>query len=151
MKLETKQKLQRVGRLLSIRQIAVDTAEARVREAQREIARLGKLIAIEMGKMRQGQEEFSQLQSATGTRLMLTERFIEGARIRIEKLNEAVDKAEVILSQRRDILMEATRDRKTVEKLRERRLQQGVLEEETMMQKVIDETAVVRHARKMME
>ena len=132
-----------------IRQIAVDSAEARVREAQREVARLGKLIDLEVGKIRQASEEFSQLRDATGTRLMLTERFIQAAEIRIAKFSQATDKAEVVLEERRSVLMEATRERKTVEKLRERRLQQGVREEATMTQKIIDDTAVTRHARRL--
>ncbi len=149
MKLETKQNLNRIDRILVIRQIAVDSAEARVREAQREVARLGKLIDLEVGKIRQASEEFSQLRDATGTRLMLTERFIQAAEIRIAKFSQATDKAEVVLEERRSVLMEATRERKTVEKLRERRLQQGVREEATMTQKIIDDTAVTRHARRL--
>ena len=149
MKLETKQNLNRIVRILVIRQIAVDSAEARVREAQREVARLGKLIDLEVGKIRQASEEFSQLRDATGTRLMLTERFIQAAEIRIAKFSQATDKAEVVLEERRSVLMEATRERKTVEKLRERRLQQGVREEATMTQKIIDDTAVTRHARRL--
>ena len=149
MKLETKQNLNRIDRILVIRQIAVDSAEARVREAQREVARLGKLIDIEIGKIRQASEEFSQLRDTTGTRLMLTERFIQAAEIRIAKFSQATDKAEVVLEERRSVLMEATRERKTVEKLRERRLQEGVREEATMTQKIIDDTAVTRHARRL--
>ena len=149
MKLETKQNLNRIDRILVIRQIAVDSAEARVREAQREVARLGKLIDLEVGKIRQASEEFSQLRDATGTRLMLTERFIQAAEIRIAKFSQATDKAEVVLEERRSVLMEATRERKTVEKLRERRLQQGVREEATMTQKIIDDTAVTRPARRL--
>ena len=149
MKLETKQNLNRIDRILVIRQIAVDSAEARVREAQREVARLGKLIDLEVGKIRQASEEFSQLRDTTGTRLMLTERFIQAAEIRIAKFSQATDKAEVVLEERRSVLMEATRERKTVEKLRERRLQQGVREEATMTQKIIDDTAVTRHARRL--
>ncbi len=149
MKLETRQNLNRIDRILVIRQIAVDTAEARVREAQREVARLGKLIDIEIGKISQASEEFSQLRDATGTRLLLTERFIQAAEIRIPKFSQATDKAEVVLEERRSVLMEATRERKTVEKLRERRLQQGVREEATMTQKIIDDTAVTRHARRL--
>ena len=149
MKLETKQNLNRIDRILVIRQIAVDSAEARVREAQREVARLGKLIDIEIGKIRQASEEFSQLRDTTGTRLLLTERFIQAGEIRIAKFSQATDKAEVVLEERRSVLMEATRERKTVEKLRERRLQQGVREEATMTQKIIDDTAVTRHARRL--
>ena len=149
MKLETRQNLNRIDRILVIRQIAVDTAEARVREAQREVARLGKLIDLEIGKIRQASEEFSQLRDATGTRLLLTERYIQAAEIRIAKFSQATDKAEVVLEERRSVLMEATRERKTVEKLRERRLQQGVREEATMTQKIIDDTAVTRHARRL--
>ncbi len=148
MKTETKQSLNRLDRLMSVRQIAVDAAEARVRESERDIRRLEGRLAEEAGKIRQAMEEFSQPGGLSAEGLQCTEKFVGAAESRSCRIRQDIEKATTKLEERKAVLREALKEKKTVEKLRERQLQQAEREESAMMQKMIDETSLVRYVRK---
>ena len=133
---------------MSVRQIAVDAAEARVRESERDIRRLEGRLAEEAGKIRRAMEEFSQPEGVSVEGLQGTEKFVEATEIRSLRIRQNIEKTTAKLEERQVALREALTEKKTVEKLRERQLQQAEREESAMMQKIIDETSLVRHVRK---
>ena len=147
MKTETKQSLNRLNRLMSVRQIAVDAAEARVRESERDVRRLESRLEDETGKIRRAMEEFSQPGPFSAQGLQRRERFVEAAENRSRRIRQDIEKATTKLEERKAALREALKEKKTVEKLRERQLQQAEREESAMMQKMIDETSLIRHVR----
>ena len=151
MKSETKQSLNRLDRLMSIRQIAVDAGEARVRESERDIGRLEGRLEEEAGTIRLAMEEFSQPGVFSAQGLQRREKFVEAAEIRSRRIRQDIEKATTKLEERKVALREALKEKKIVEKLRERQLQQAEREESAMMQKMSDETSLVRHVRNRVE
>ena len=147
MKPETKQSLNRLDRLMSVRQIAVDAAEARVRESERDIRRLENRLEEEEGRIRRAMEEFSQPGPFRAQGLQQREKFVEAAESRSRRIRQDIEKAATKLEERKAALREALKEKKTVEKLRERQLQQAEREESAMMQKMIDETSLIRYVR----
>ena len=136
---------------MSIRQIAVDAAEARVRESERDIGRLEGRLEEEAGTIRLAMEEFSQPGEFSAQALQRREKFVKAAEIRSRRIRQDVERTATKLEERKGVLREALKEKKTVEKLRERQLQQAKREESAMMQKMSDETSLIRHVRNRVE
>jgi flagellar export protein FliJ len=142
---EIRSKIQRLARIVGIRQIAVDQAEARVRQAEVEVGRYQDRLRIEEGKIRQAMEQFAQPGLKSGIDLKQSDAAAGAGEIRALRIRQDIEKAELRLNERRAEWTEARREQKTVEKLRERKLHKAVREEETLMQKVMDEIAITRY------
>ena len=142
---ESRQKIKRLDRIIEIRQIAVDAAEAQVRRSEGEVRRYQDRLEAEEGKIRQAMEEFAHPMGKSGIDLKQCEAAAEAGRIRSRNVGQDIEKAEARLEERRQEWTEAGRARKTVEKLRERRLHRAVREEEMLMQKITDETSIIRY------
>ena len=145
---ENHRKVERLDRILAVRQIAVDAAEVRVRACEGEIRRLEIRLASEEGKIRQFMEEFAHMNGMTGMGLQRSEKSIAAAQIRAGNVRQSIETVGTKLDENRELWREAQREKKTVEKLRERQLQKVSREEAVLMQKVIDEVSVTRHLRK---
>lgn len=145
---ENRKKIERLDRILAVRQMAVDAAELRVRTCEEAIRRLEARVASEEGKIRQFMEEFAHMNGMTGMGLQRSEKSIAAAQIRAGKVRQDIETVDTKLKENRELWREAQREKKTVEKLRERQLQKVLREEAVLMQKVIDELSVIRHVRK---
>ena len=145
---EARQQLDRLDRILKVRQMAVDEAEVRVRASEGQIQLLLERLQDEEGKIRHTMENFSRPDRMTGLGLQGTERAIEMGQIRSRKIQQDVEKIEAKREENLALWREARREHKTVEKLRERQLQRISREEAVSAQKTVDELSVMRHLRK---
>ena len=144
---EIRQKIHRLDRVSEVRQIAVDTAEARILEARKYRAHLDQKLAVEEGNIRQAQEEFAHPDPKTAVHLRQAETMEKAARFRAQKIRKDIEKAKALLEERQIEWRVAMREKKTVEKLRERQLQKAVREEGALMQKVMDEASLVKYVQ----
>ena len=145
---EARQHLERLGRILNVRQIAVDEAEGLVRECEFQIQRLETQRDSEESRIRQTMEEFAHVDGRTGLGLQRSEKAIQAGRDYIARILQDVDELRVQLVDHRARWTEARREFKTVEKLRERQLHEMSRKENVLMQKMIDEVSISRHWRK---
>ena len=144
---ETRDRIKRLGRLIDVRQIAVDQAEVRVRQSEADVRRYEDRLRSEECKIRQAMEQFAEPAVKCGIDLQQSEAAAEAGRIRSRKIRQDIENAGVRLKECLQEWTEARRERKTVEKLRERKLHKAVREEETIMQKLMDETSISRYRR----
>ena len=144
---EARQRVERLDRILKVRQIAVDEAEQRVRTCEFQMQRLQTRSNEEQGKIRQTMEEFAQARGMTGFGLQRSEKAIETGRIYLARILQDIEKVRAKLEECQDQWREARREYKTVEKLREHQLHKVSREEAIQMQKMTDEASVMRHAR----
>lgn len=144
---EARQRLERLDRILRVRQIAVDAAEERVRACEFQIQRLQTRSDSEKGKIRQTMEEFAHANGRSGLHLQRSEKAIETGQSYLARILQDIEKIRAKLDEYRVVWREAKREYRTVEKLRERQLQKVSREEAVQMQKMIDEVSVMRHQR----
>ena len=144
---EARQRLERLDRILKVRQITVDEAEARVRACEFQIQRLQTRSDSEKGKIRQTMEEFAHANGRSGLHLQRSEKTIEIGQTYLARILQDIEKIRAKLDEYRVVWREAKREYRTVEKLRERQLQKVSREEAVQMQKLIDEVSVMRHQR----
>ena len=80
--------------------------------------------------------------------IILYKDYISVIRTAIQKKEEELDQAEVLLEKSRLNLLEKSRETKTLEKLKEHEWEEYILENNRIEQKNIDEVAVNSHFRK---
>lgn len=144
---DRRQKIERLTRLIDLRQLSVDAREREFRQAEQRLTRIEAGLAEERGNFDRLRADFSQLHTRTGLGLRQTEVAIEVSIRRQERLLQDVEKAKGWLEQARGRWMEARRERKVVEKLRERQLHHAQREMDYRSQQATDEAAITRHWR----
>ena len=141
------QGLQRIERLVEVRQSYVTAAEGRVHEAEQQV-RVCEAAAEEKDRqIRQVREEIAYLNHSTGEMIQNRERYIFSLHVRAHQARELLEKARKILDARRLEWRETMRDKKVIEKVQERRLQEWQHSVDVAEQKDIDEMTVGRYAR----
>lgn len=80
--------------------------------------------------------------------IILYKDYISVIRTAIQKKEEELDQAEVLLEKSRLNLLEKSRETKTLEKLKEHEWEEYILENNRLEQKIIDEVAVNSYFRK---
>ncbi|MCL1924806.1 MAG: flagellar export protein FliJ [Defluviitaleaceae bacterium] len=88
-----------------------------------------------------------------GSKLLPTEfirlnNYIEHLKKCIERQKDVLMKAELILEQKRLALIEASKERKTLDKLKENKFEEHLFEEKQSEQKIIDEVVSYKHSIK---
>ncbi len=145
---EARQHLARLERILKVRQIAVDEAEARIRECEFRIRRLETQCDAEQGRIRQTMEEFAHADGQTGFGLQRSEKVIQTGRSCLARILQDIERLRTKLEDHRVVWRETRREYKRVEKLREHKLQRLSREERFREQKVIDDVSISSHRRK---
>jgi flagellar protein FliJ len=123
------------------KQLVVATRKRALDEAERELERLNEAFLKHSTMLRQGHKQFDtrELQSIYA-HLQFLDRCVM-AQIRI------VAERRVALDRARNELLEASKEKKVVEKLKERRREAHALEEQRMEQKELDDGNARRYGR----
>src|SRR6185295_17351300 len=144
---EARRSLDRIERLVELRQTYVTAAEAAVREAEMMVRYFEEQAQENARQIQQGREEIAYLKNLTGHDIQTRERHILGLEVRAKQIVQDVEKAEQFLEKRRGEWRETMRDKKIVERVQERRLHEWQRSVDVMQQKQVDEMSVGRHAR----
>lgn len=144
---ESRRSLDRIERLVEVRQTYVTAAEAAVREAENIVRYFQDEAEQNARQIQQAREGIAYLQSLTGHDIQTRERHISSLNLRARQLSQDIEKAMQTLEKRRGEWREKMKDRKIVERVQERRLQEWVRSVDVLEQKEVDEMSVGRHAR----
>lgn len=144
---ELRRGLDRIERLVEIRQTYVTAAEAAVREAEGVVRRLEALAEENARQVQHARENFAYPGSFTGGDVQTRERHIEMLNLQAGKIRQDVEKATQILESKRAEWRETMKDRKIIERVQERRLQEWERIVDAKQQKDVDEMSVVKYAR----
>ena len=145
---DRRQKIERLSRLVDLRQISVEECERQVRHAELRLARAEERLRDERGSFDRLQAAFSHPEAWTGFDLRQTEAALNASLARQAKFAQDVENAKSWVAEARRRWTESRRDKKVVEKVRERRLQHAEREKEYRAQQATDETAITRHRRR---
>jgi flagellar export protein FliJ len=141
------QKIERLTRLVDIRQLRVEECERQVRQAEVRLARSEERLGKEKGNFDRLQAFFSYPEARTGLDLRQTEAALRASLARQERMAQDVENARSSVGAARQRWMDSRRERKVVETLRERRLHHAEREMDYRIQKATDEAAINRHRR----
>jgi flagellar export protein FliJ len=144
---ETRRSLDRVERLVGVRQTYVTAAEAAVREAEvlvRYFEEAAETIARQIQQTREG---IAYLKSLSGHEVQTREKHILSLNFKARQIAQDLEKAVQMLDKRRAEWRETMKDKKIVERVQERRLQEWERSVDVLEQKQVDEMSVGRHAR----
>ena len=139
--------LNRLERLLHIRETYVSVAEAGVKQAESEVRRLENADSEVAGAIQHIQAEVAYLKTATGNDLQNSERYIGALKQQRKDIHRSLDAATTNLTQRRSEWTEAMREQKIIERLQERRLHQSEREDDIANQKSQDDAFIGRYVR----
>jgi flagellar export protein FliJ len=142
-----KESLERLKRLVEIRETYVSVAEAGVKLAENEVRRLEAAENETVGNIQHTQAGIAYLQSATGHDIQNSEKYIKALEIQRELIRQSLEKANTNLEERRGEWTEAMREQKIAAKLQERRLHQWMRETDVAQQKSQDEASIARYIR----
>jgi len=151
MKDPTKSDLQRLARLVRIRQTHSSAAEAGVKQSQGEVRRLEAAGEEAAGNIQDTRAEIAYLKTAPAHDIQSSERYIEALEYQRKLIQQSLVKATDNLEQRRQEWTEAMRDERLAEKLQERRLHEWQREDDVAQQKLQDDASIVRHVRTQLE
>jgi flagellar export protein FliJ len=151
MKNRLRSSLQRLERLLQIRQTYVSAAEAGVKQAENEVKRLQAAESETTGNIQHTQAGIAYLQTATGQDIQSGERYIKALQQQRKLIRQSLEKATGNLEQRRTEWTEAKREEKIAEKLQERRLHQWERDDDAAQQKSQDDVSISRYVRTRLE
>jgi flagellar export protein FliJ len=144
---EARRSLDRIKRLVEVRQTYVTAAEAGVREAESVVRYFQNEAEQTARQIQQAREGIAYLKSLTGHDIQTRERHISSLNLRARQLAQDIEKAKQVVEKRRGEWRETMKDKKIVERVQERRLQEWVRSVDVMEQKQVDEMSVGRHAR----
>ena len=144
---EARRSLDRIERLVELRQTYVTAAEAAVREAEMMVRYFQEQAQENARQIQQDREEIAYLKTLTGHDIQTRERHISSLEMRAKQIAQDIEKAEQFLETRRAEWRETMKDKKIVERVQERRLQEWERSVDVMEQKQVDEMSVGRHAR----
>jgi flagellar export protein FliJ len=142
-----KSSLKRLDRLSDIRRAFVVAAEARLAEAQHQVAVLEKNADATAREIRSVLEEAAYVQRTSGEHLHATERFLELLRDRAKRISQELSTAAAMLELRRNEWSEAMRDQKVVTRIQERRQRDWERQNAVENQKESDIDSVMRRTR----
>jgi flagellar export protein FliJ len=144
---DLKFQIQRLDRLFHIRETFVSVAEARVKEAEQEVARLEEAAAEIARKIQLAMEELAYPNQVTGLAIQYAQNHLKLLRLRAEEADRSLSAARAFLDARRHEWTEAMREQKVVETLQERRLHERDRQDATAEQKLLDEVSIGRFVR----
>lgn len=144
---DLKANLKRLERLVQIRETYVSVAEAGVKSAEAEVRKLEAADNEVAGNIQHTQAGIAYLESASGSDLQIGENYIRALQLQRKLIRQSLEKATGNLEQRRHEWTEAMRERKIIEKMQERRLQQWEREDDVANQKTQDDATVGRYVR----
>ncbi len=139
----------RLEALLRYRAHRKERAETALGRARKQLLQATEALESLQARLREASEDIQgSLKGRTSAEALKNHvDFVSGleGRIRTQE-REVLGRREEVQSRTRDLL-ECTREVRVVEKLEERDYQAWLLEEQRREQKVLDETAVIRHGR----
>jgi flagellar export protein FliJ len=144
---EARRSLDRIERLVEVRQTYVNAAEAAVKEAEGMVRYFEDELQNNARQIQQVREEIAYLKTLTGHQIQAREKQILSLGIRARQIAQDLEKAEQLLEQRRAEWRETMKDKRIVERLQERRLQEWQRSVDVLEQNQVDEMSVGRHAR----
>ena len=144
---DLKFQLKRLDRLFHIRETFVDAAEARVKLAEQEVARIEETAQENARKIQHTMEELAHPGEATGMTVQSAQNYLQLLRSRAAEIQRSLDASKALLEERRREWTEAMREQKVVETMQERRLQQWMRQDATAEQKLTDEVFIGRFVR----
>ena len=146
-----KASLERLERLVHLRQTYVSVAEAGVKQAEGEMRRLESANNELTGNIRATQAGIAHLQSSTGQAVQISERYMRALEYQRKLIQQSLVKATTNLDLRRSEWTEAMREEKIVAKLQEHRVHQSVREDDAVQQKSQDDASISRYVRTRLE
>ena len=138
---------ERLKRLLHIRQILADAAEAQVRESSDRVRSLEHAEEGVTGKIQGTLEEIAYSATLSSSELHLSEKFIRSLYANRQSIKENLEKAKDNLEIRRHEWKEAMSELKVVEKIQDRRLQELTRKDEVANQKLMDDAFIIKLVR----
>jgi len=144
---ETRRSLERIERLVEVRETYVTAAEARVKEAEAMVRYFQEELARNAAEASKTREEIAYLKTLSGFEIQAREKHILSLNFKARQLNLDLDKANQLLEKRRAEWRETMKEKKIVERVQERRQQQWQHHVDVMEQKQVDEISVGRFAR----
>lgn len=143
--------LERLGRLVQIRETYVSVAEARVKEAENQVRQLEAADREAVGNIQQEQAAIAYFRTATGDDVQARQRHILALEYQRKLIRQSLETATTNLEERRREWTEAMREQKVATKLQERRLHQWEREADLALQKLQDDAATMRYVRTRLE
>jgi flagellar export protein FliJ len=144
---EMRRSLDRIERLVEVRQTYVTAAEAAVREAEVLVRYFEEEAVKNVRQIQQTREDIAYLKSLSGYEIQVREKHIFSLKSKARQIAQDFEKAGQLLDQRRSEWREKMKDKKIVERVQERRLQEWERSVDVLEQKQVDEMSVGRHAR----
>lgn len=135
-----KPRLQRLRRLLSIRETMSDAAEAGVRESQQLVDKLDATRRNIEENIATTRHETAQIKSIEAPKLGVIERFVQALENRQVSVAYSLEKAKVTLDRRRDEWVEALRQQRIVERTLRRQKAQVERYADVVAQKAMDDS-----------
>lgn len=138
------------GKLLEIRARAEDVARKQFAEAQRAVDEANRELAemyAAIDRSRSSSHELALNGGADPARLVQNDAFVLGQGVLIERKRSVIRELMSIAEAAQAALVEAAKERKTLEKLRERRLNEWKAAVKKREIKRLDELATTRHGR----
>lgn len=144
---ETRRSLDRIERLVEVRQTYVAAAEAAVREAEVLVRYFEEEAENVVRQIQQTREEIAYLKTLSGHEIQTREKHIFSLNFRARQIAQDLEKAAQMLETRRAEWRETMKDKKIVERVQERRLHDWKHSIDVLEQKQVDEMSVGRFAR----
>jgi flagellar export protein FliJ len=144
---ETRRSLDRIERLVDVRQTYVTAAEARVKEAEAVVRYFENEAATNARQAQQTREEIVYLTTLAAHQVQAREKHILSLNFKARQIAQDLEKAVQMLEKRRAEWRETMKEKKIVERLQQRRSQQWQHSVDVMQQKQVDEMSVGRFAR----
>jgi len=144
---ETRRSLDRIERLVEVRETYVTAAEAGVREAEALVRYFEEEAHNNALQIQLTREEIGCLKNFSGHQIQARDRHILSLNLKARRIAQDVEKAMQMLEKRRAEWRETMKDKKIVERVQERRLQEWERSVDVMEQKQADDMSVGRFAR----
>jgi flagellar biosynthesis chaperone FliJ len=144
---ETRRSLDRIERLVEVRQTYVTAAEAAVREAEVLVRYFEEEAEKNARLIQKTREDIAYLKTLTGFEIQAREKHIFSLNFKARQIAKDLEKAVQMLDKRRAEWRETMKDKKIVERVQERRQQEWKHSVDVLEQKQADEMTVGRFAR----
>lgn len=144
---EARRSLERIERLVEVRQTYVNAAEAAVKEAEGMVRYFEQELQNNARQIQQVREEIAYLKTLVAHEIQAREKQILSLGIKSRQIAQDLEKAEQLLAKRRAEWRETMKEKRIVERLQERRLQEWQRSVDILEQNQVDEMSVGRHAR----
>ena len=144
---ETRRSLDRIERLVEVRQTYVNAAEAAVREAEVLVRYFEEEAAKVVLQIQQMREEIAYLKTLTAHAVQAREKHIFSLNFKARQIAQDLEKAVQMLEKRRAEWRETMKEKKIVERVQERRAHEWKRSVDVLAQKQVDEMTVGRFAR----